>query len=293
MNQTLKTITALAIIAIILGCKHKPDGRTTEKDSYLYSDVPSDKLFPANIVELQFNSGGSTIYGFEYVANGKGPHPTVVLLHATPGNERNLDIAQSLRRAGYNIFYFNYRGAWGSQGTFSYKNSIEDVRNVLDYICDAKNLASLRVDTSKIFLVGHNLGSGVGLIEGLHDKRVKGVAALSLFNPYATFKGREAVLNFSDIKAYLSTLKMLNCDPQLYLMDIINNLDNYNIEKMIASSSKPILVIDEQKNNDYLSQFNKKKKDFDYEVWDTDIEFSNSRIALTKRLKKWLDTYKD
>jgi len=287
MNQTIKALALFTGIALIFGCKQSTKNRPAAKDSYLYSDVPSDKLFPANIVELQFNSGGSTIFGFEYVANGKGPHPTVVLLHATPGNERNLDLAQSLRRAGYNIFYFNYRGAWGSQGTFSYKNSIEDVKNVLDYICDAKNLQTLRVDTTKIFLVGHNLGSGIGLIEGLNDSRVRGVAALSLFNPYSTFKGREAVLNFSDIKEYLSTLKMLNCDPETYLMDIINNLGDYNIEKMIAASSKPVLVIDEQKNNAYLSQFNKKKKGFAYEVWDTDIEFSNSRIALTKRLKTW------
>ena len=44
-------------------------------------------------------------------ANGQGPHPTIVLLHGFPGNEKNLDLAQSLRRAGYNVLFFHYRGA--------------------------------------------------------------------------------------------------------------------------------------------------------------------------------------
>ena len=34
-----------------------------------------------------------------YTAAGSGPHPTVLLLHGIPGCERNLDLAQALRRA--------------------------------------------------------------------------------------------------------------------------------------------------------------------------------------------------
>jgi len=46
-----------------------------------------------------------------YVAAGAGPHPAVVLLHGFPGNEKTLDLAQDVRRAGWNVLYFNYRGA--------------------------------------------------------------------------------------------------------------------------------------------------------------------------------------
>ena len=35
-----------------------------------------------------------------YTAGGEGPHPTVILLHGIPGCERNLNLAQALRRAG-------------------------------------------------------------------------------------------------------------------------------------------------------------------------------------------------
>jgi hypothetical protein len=34
-------------------------------------------------------------------------------LHGFPGNERNFDVAQALRRAGYAALVFHYRGSWG------------------------------------------------------------------------------------------------------------------------------------------------------------------------------------
>jgi pimeloyl-ACP methyl ester carboxylesterase len=59
-----------------------------------------------------------------YVAAGAGPHPAVILLHGFPGNERNLDLAQDMRRAGWDVLYFNYRGSWGTLGDFSFAHGI-------------------------------------------------------------------------------------------------------------------------------------------------------------------------
>lgn len=39
-----------------------------------------------------------------YTAGGEGTHPTVILLHGIPGCERNLDLAQAVRRAGGTLF---------------------------------------------------------------------------------------------------------------------------------------------------------------------------------------------
>ena len=39
----------------------------------------------------------------------------VLLLHGFPGNEKNLDLAQDLRADGFNVLFFHYRGAWGSE----------------------------------------------------------------------------------------------------------------------------------------------------------------------------------
>ena len=54
-----------------------------------------------------------------------------ILLHGFPGNERNLDLAQALRRAGWNAVFFHYRGSWGSDGDFSFGHVLEDVAAVV------------------------------------------------------------------------------------------------------------------------------------------------------------------
>jgi pimeloyl-ACP methyl ester carboxylesterase len=64
--------------------------------------------------------------GFIYVAAGIQPHPTVLILHGSPGNEQNLDPAQALRRAGYNVLFFHYRGSWGSPGKFTQAGGVDD-----------------------------------------------------------------------------------------------------------------------------------------------------------------------
>ena len=48
-------------------------------------------------------------------------------------------------------------------------------------------------------------------------------------------------------------------------------------------------MVDEHESNNYLIPLEKGEK-LEYEIWDTDITFSNKRTALTRRLKDWLDT---
>ena len=96
--------------------------------------------------------------GFLLRANGKQKHPTLILLHGYPGNERNLDLAQVVSGRGWNVIYFDYRGSWGSQGKFGFENAVEDVVNVVDF-CE-KNQDKLQIDPSNIVLFGHSMGGG-------------------------------------------------------------------------------------------------------------------------------------
>ncbi len=280
---------SLFILSALLSCKSGSSVKSQRNNiDYLYNDFKPDEFYPAGQVELQIKSSGSTMYGLAYTADGKGPHPTLVLLHGLPGNERSLDIAQSLRRAGYNVIYFNYRGTWGSKGTFAFKNAIDDVSAVVDYLTDSLNKESLRVDPEQIFIAGHSMGAGIALIAGLKDPRVKGVVGISVFNPYTLLQGDSAPGTLISLKEYLLTLGMLNCDPDKFLNDILSNLKDYDIEDMVAKAEKPILVIDEHMNNTYFTKYNK-RENFEYKLWNTDHAFSNRRIALTKEIKNWLD----
>jgi len=278
-------------VLISLQSSCKSDNKINSKKrsiEYLQNDFKPDEFYPAKQVELQIKSGGFTMYGFAYTADGKGPHPTVVLLHGFPGHERSLDLAQNMRRAGYNVIYFNYRGAWGSKGTFGFQNAIDDAGVVVDYLSDSLNMETLSVDTSKIVFVGHGVGAGIALLAGLKDPRVKSVVGISVFNPYVLLQGDLAPGNLIGLKEYLLTLGMLNCNPNKFLNDILDKLGKYDIESQVSKSSKPILVIDEHMNNTYFSKYNPRES-FDYKIWDTDHAFSNRRIALTKEIINWLD----
>jgi pimeloyl-ACP methyl ester carboxylesterase len=73
-----------------------------------------DSAYPPLMRAVQIPSAGVRLNGVLYLAQGRGPHATAVFLHGFPGDEKNLDLAQAVRRAGLNALVFYYRGAWGS-----------------------------------------------------------------------------------------------------------------------------------------------------------------------------------
>ena len=91
----------------------------------IYTDPAPDPKHPARMEVLHIPSGGVEINGVAYVPAGAGPHPVVLLCHGLPGNEKNLDLAQALRRAGWTVVTFNYRGSWGSPAN-AFGNDLAD-----------------------------------------------------------------------------------------------------------------------------------------------------------------------
>src|ERR1700723_208476 len=107
---------------------------------------PTAGASAASMQTFQIPSHGALLNAFAYVAAGAGPHPAVVLLHGFPGNERNLDLAQDIRRTGWDVLYFNYRGSWGSPGDFSFTHAIEDTASAVDYLRSPIMAKILRLD---------------------------------------------------------------------------------------------------------------------------------------------------
>ena len=105
-----------------------------------------------------------------FEARGKGPHPTVILMHGLPGNERNLDLAQAIRRAGWDVLTFTYRGAWGSPGDFSIANAMEDTRPRLDFARSPRG-AKFGIDTRHIVLAGHSMGGATAIMTAARRHR--------------------------------------------------------------------------------------------------------------------------
>jgi uncharacterized protein len=144
----------------------------------IFTDPPHDAKFPARMDVLHIPTHGVEINGVAYVPPGQGPHPALVIFHGLPGNEKNLDLAQSVRRAGWVAVTFNYRGSWGSPGTFSFAGNLEDGQAVLAYLRDPGHAKSLGIDPQRIAIAGHSMGGWVVARTGARDPKLLGVAMI-------------------------------------------------------------------------------------------------------------------
>lgn len=174
-----KTAMLIAAMALALPASAAP---LHDLPAAVYTDPAPDAAHPARMEVLHIPSGGVEINGVAYLAAGKGPHPTVVICHGWPGNEKNLDLAQAVRRAGWNAITFNYRGAWGSPGSFRFAQNPEDAKAVLAFLRDPANAAKLGVDPARLVIMGHSMGGWVTTLVAGEDDGLLGAGLISAAN---------------------------------------------------------------------------------------------------------------
>jgi pimeloyl-ACP methyl ester carboxylesterase len=148
----------------------------------IWTDPPHDKQHPARMEVLHVPSGGVKINGIALVAPGAGVHPTLVFLHGLPGNEKNIDLLQAVRRAGWNAVTINYRGSWGSPGVFRFDNTLADAAALLTFLRDPANSRALGVDTTRLVLAGHSMGGWVTAMTAARDRGLAGAILISAAN---------------------------------------------------------------------------------------------------------------
>lgn len=274
---------------------------TTAPDDPVISDPKSvDAAFPPAVVELGIDSHGDRMNGHIYLANGEGPHPTVVLLHGFPGNEKNLDLAQAFRRAGWNVLFFHYRGAWGSEGIFSFGNAIDDVASALSFLRDPAN-ENLRIDTDHIALVGHSMGGFLALQGGARDADVSCIVGLAAAN----FGERAALAQtapeeLEGFKQYSDQLVMLNgFDGDSAVADLAaagDSFDNTLLAPELAGKHVFLIgamrdeAVDISVHRRHMQAFLDAEDIYMTElVLDADHSFSWHRIKLAHEITDWLN----
>ena len=144
------------------------------------ADPPRDVEHPARLEVLHIPSGNVLINGVGYMAAGRGRHPTIIIAHGWPGNEKNLDLAQAVRRAGWTAVTFNYRGSWGSPGEFRFAQVPEDLSAVLGYLRRPGVANRLGIDTGRMVLAGHSMGAWAVAKVAANDRRLQGAITISL-----------------------------------------------------------------------------------------------------------------
>jgi len=268
------------------------------------TDPVPDKVFPASTSTFLLPSHGEKLNALVYIAAGAGPHPVVVLLHGFPGNEKNLDVAQAIRRAGWDVLYFNYRGSWGSPGSFSFTHATEDAQAAVDYLRDSANAKALRSDPKNIVLIGHSMGGMIAANVGARDPGVRAVGLISAAN----MGGRTlpAVHAGHSEAAVAPTAKNLEaegiaplagCTPESLARDLIAHAVEWNMPNLGPRlAPRPVLVITSDdglaSGTDPLVAGLRAHKDEHVTTLHlaTDHVYSGQRIALETAVVNWLGT---
>jgi len=260
----------------------------------------SDSAYPAQMAELALESGGERLNAILYVAAGRGPHGVVVLLHGNPGNERNLDIAQGIRRAGYSVLFFNYRGSWGSGGTFSRTHAIEDVHAALRWVRSSETAARFRIDTTRIALVGHSMGGWLALMATAADAGVACVGALDSRNvgAYGLLLRRDSSAESARVAAddwitAPGAPYRAEGGGQGLVAEMKANAERWDATAQApALSDRPILLIGatfKADQDSLVAALNRAgARRVTALAWDTDHSFSDRRIALARAVTGWL-----
>jgi pimeloyl-ACP methyl ester carboxylesterase len=183
MKLLLGAITALSLAGAAVA----------QTPAAVISDPPRDAAHPAAMEYVRIPSHGALLNGVLYRPSGAGPHPTLLLLHGFPGNEQNLDLAQAVRRAGFNVLTLHYRGSWGSPGSFSFTHAREDADAAVSFLRTPAIQAKFGVDPTRVFVAGHSMGGFMAASAVAHDPRVAGLIMISAWNIAGEVRGGAAV----------------------------------------------------------------------------------------------------
>jgi pimeloyl-ACP methyl ester carboxylesterase len=205
----------------------------------------------ASMQSFQIPSHGALLNAFVYVAAGPGPHPAVVLLHGFPGNERNLDLAQDIRSAGWDVLYFDYRGSWGSLGDFSFSHGIEDTAAAIDYLRSAPMARILRLDPSRIVLIGHSLGGFMAVQAAAADPGIVGVGLISaadvggrIARPFTRDQEQATIKALSAAYDRDGMEPLSGCSPEGLAHEAIANATQWSfMNKVGALKTRPLLIV--------------------------------------------------
>ncbi len=260
-----------------------------QQPTAITTDPEPNPSAPTQNLETVIDSHGSHITGLFFLASGTQPHPTVILLHGFPGYEQNIDLAQSLRRDGWNVLAMHYRGSWGSQGTFSFSHCIEDVSAMLADVTKPENVQKFHIDTHHLVAIGHSMGGFMTIAALAQHPELKAGVVITEGSPVhdaAGFFGGK--VDPADYAPLATTRAALQKDAQAHA-------SAWTFAAFAAKiTPRPVLDITANdglraSNEALVAALKQAGVPVTSTHFDTDHSFSDHRIALQAVILKWLD----
>ena len=198
-------------------------------------------------------SHGSNLFGVFYLAGGTQPHPTAILFHGLPGYEQNLDLAQALRRDGWNVLALHYRGSWGVGGGFSFLHCVEDADTEVRFLLSPDNVSKYHIDTQRIVVIGHSMGGFVAIASMAHNPEVKAAVLISAWNvgaPRPSEAEEAKALRSGDNLVPLSGTDGVALAHEEFAHRTELDMDHF----ADAIARRPLLIVTAEDNSDQFAQ---------------------------------------
>jgi len=241
------------------------------------------------VENVSFKSEGYMLKGRVYRPVENGSFPGIVLCHGFPGDEKNMDLAEELALNGIIVLVFFYRGAWGSEGTYSLKWLAPCARDATDFL-ESKPY----VDSERMGMIAHSMGA-VPLTSRLRDDpRIKTGAFMAPAADFRALTSDEMLMASLPYFLRLSEGKLSGFDEEAAMTDLRWVAQKGSPVDVIGVVNKPIKVI--AGSNDTLATPESCRALFEAanepKEWTliegADHIFSEHRYPLTDAVLRWL-----
>ncbi len=265
--------------------------------SAVVSDPVRDPKFPAANQPLSIPSGDASMNGLLMQASGSASKPTLLLRHGLPGDEKNLDLAQAIRRSGWNVLTVNYRGNWGSPGVFSIAGAVDDAAAAMAYLRRPEIAVKYRIDPNRLAIGGHSMGGFAAAYYASRHPELVGLLLLDFWNVGAVGKKlRDDPANRpAFVRARSAAAAVLpGASGEALTEEILRRADDWDVMAMVpAMAAVPTLIIGATGGNAERSKalaeaIGKHKGKVNSITLTSDHAFSDHRVTLSGIVVDWL-----
>lgn len=241
------------------------------------------------------------LYGYVLTPGGKpgDRHPLAVFLHGFPGLTTNHDVEQSLRRMGFVVMNPFCRGAWGSEGYYSFDGIVDDAVAVVEWALSDNITDRLSIDSDRVFIVGHSMGGFAAINAARRLPMLRGCVCLAPYDMPWFFEN-DRVDEFASLLPEGSCLKQESPTSlfesakenykRLAFSQAAEDLKDINLYFIGAEKdavAPPRDMIEPLYNK--LRSLGRETA-LDYDLIDTNHGFDDKRILLSEKVCTWLRT---
>jgi len=215
------------------------------------------------------------------------------MFHGFPGNTTNNDISQGLRRMGCMVVNPFHRGAWGSEGLYTFSGLLEDTIAVARWVYREDVAQRYKIDREQIYLVGISMGGFTTLHTLASLPWIKGAVAMAP-GDLAWLADAQCPERRQMLKAMIQETHCLKiASPQALYDDAVSHATSLALSRIaptlrernlyLIGGTRDVVVPSREVHDPFWALLRQHRTTgiHKYEMLEADHDFSNCRMELS------------